>query len=253
MVDAAKIERAGRLLREARRTLFITGAGISADSGVPTYRGIGGLYNVETTEDGIPIEEALSGEMLRREPALCWKYVAQIEAACRGVQPNRAHDVIAALEQRQQICVLTQNVDGLHQAAGCRNVIAIHGDVHRLVCMSCGRTEEVVDYAHLELPPRCRDCAGLIRPDVVLFGEILPQAAIEHLQRELATGFDLVCSVGTSAVFPYIVGPIIEAARSGVPTIEINPSVTEVSTYVDVHLQERAASAFEALWQEVDR
>src|SRR5919197_2935529 len=134
-----QVARAAKILRSARRTLFVTGAGISADSGLPTYRGIGGLYEDAATEDGIPIELALSGHMMKRDPALCWKYIAQIERACRGATFNSAHAFLAEVEAAVPgTWVLTQNVDGFHRAAGSRQLIEIHGDVHRLVCVGCG-------------------------------------------------------------------------------------------------------------------
>ncbi len=242
------LERAAALLGAARRVLFITGAGMSADSGLPTYRGIGGLYDREQTAEGVPIEVALSGPMLSQRPALCWKYIAQIEQACRGAQPNRGHEILAAIEARvEHACVLTQNVDGFHRAAGSRNVIDIHGDVHRLRCVACDWRDWVDDYADLAIPPSCPACGALVRPEVVLFGEMLPGPALAALQRELRVGFDLVLTIGTTSVFPYIAQPVIAAARGGVPTIEINPGESEVSELVDLRLRAGAAETLAAL------
>ena len=114
-------------MKEANRVLFITGAGLSADSGLPTYRGVGGLYNQECDEEGLPIEALLSGPMLQARPEVCWRYIAQIETACRGAEPNVGHHFMAWLErQREDVVVLTQNVDGLHRAAGTQQIIEIH-------------------------------------------------------------------------------------------------------------------------------
>lgn len=233
--------------------LFITGAGISAESGLPTYRGIGGLYNRERVEEGIPIEEALSGPMMQRDPALCWKYIAQIEAACRGACHNRAHEIIAEIEAVvEHVCVLTQNVDGFHRAAGSNNVIEIHGDVHDLICTRCSWQDRVPDYVTLEFPPACPDCGAVVRPAVVLFGEMLPMARLARLRAELAGGFDLVVSIGTTSVFPYIAGPVVEAARAGIPTVEINPGTTEVSDVVAVKIAAGAKDTLEAVWRAYD-
>lgn len=235
-------------LRGAHSVLFVTGAGVSADSGLPTYRGIGGLYDEAHTDEGVPIEVALSGQMFAREPALTWKYIHQIEASCRGAKPNRAHEVIAALEARfNRVWVLTQNVDGLHRAAGSQNLIEIHGDVHRLACTVCGHRWQVESYAGVEVPPVCAECGGLVRPEVVLFGEMLPPAEIEQLGRELMRGFDAVFSIGTTSVFPYIAEPVIAARRQGKLTVEINPGTTEVSHVVDYHLKGGAADVMHAL------
>lgn len=232
------------------RVLFITGAGLSADSGLPTYRGIGGLYERDHTDDGVPIEVALSGRMLARDPELCWKYVHQIEQACRGARPNAAHRVIAALERHKDACVLTQNVDGLHRAAGSTRVIEIHGDVHDLACTRCEHRRRVDDFAGLDIPPACPvpGCAALVRPEVVLFGEMLPGPAVTDLRRELRAGFDLVVSVGTTSTFPYIAEPVLVARALGKPTIEVNPGTSEVSELVDLRIRAGAAATFEALW-----
>ncbi len=183
-------------------------------------------------------------------PEIAWRYIAQIESSCRGAQPNAAHRLIAALEQEKAlVCVLTQNVDGLHRAAGSRNVIEIHGTVHRLHCMSCRQGRRVEDYAGLSIPPECPRCGGILRPDVVLFGEALPELAIERLESVLSQGMDAVVSIGTTSVFPYIAGPVLWAARQGVPTIEINPGDTTVSAIVDHRLRMCAAEALPALWR----
>lgn len=222
--------------------LVITGAGISADSGLPTYRGIGGLYEGTDTDDGVPIEAALSGEMLRRDPAVTWKHIARIERSCRAAGPSEGHVALAWMEDHYaRFWVLTQNVDGLHTSAGTRNLIEIHGNVHRLVCTGCGERTTVTSYAGLELPPHCGRCGSIIRPDVVLFGEMLPPAEVSKLERELARGFDLVISVGTTSVFPYISGPVVMAHRHGKPTIEINPGITEVSHLVSHRIPHGAA------------
>jgi NAD-dependent deacetylase len=244
------IREAARVLRDAERVLFITGAGISADSGLPTYRGIGGLYDDDDTPHGMPIEEVLSGATLRRDPALCWRYIRQIEESCRGASPNRAHQVLAAFEERRpHTWVLTQNVDGLHRRAGSKNVIDIHGDVHELACTCCCWRVVVPDYAGLPVLPRCPECEEVARPEVVLFGEMLPPEKIVLLGEQVRSGFDVVVSIGTTSSFPYIAGPVLAAANAGLPTIEINPGTTEVSEAVDVRIPLRAAEACAALWE----
>ncbi|ENO80799.1 NAD-dependent deacylase [Thauera mechernichensis] len=237
-------------LAEAQRVLFITGAGISADSGLPTYRGIGGLYHERLTEDGLSIEQALSGQMMAARPALTWKYLAEIEASCRGARPNVAHDIIAALErERGGVWVLTQNVDGFHRLAGSRNLIEIHGNLHRLRCTECPHARSLPDFEGMQIPPACPVCGGVMRPDVVLFGEALPTGAVQRLEALVMHGLDLVVSIGTTSVFPYIAGPVVHAWRMGVPTVEINPGDTEVSAIVTHRLRMRAAEALPELWR----
>jgi len=244
------IERIAARLARSRSVLFITGAGISADSGLPTYRGIGGLYNVNTTEDDMPIERALSGEIMDERPELTWKYLSQIEKNCRGARPNRGHQVIAEMQGHfERLWVLTQNVDGLHKAAGSRNIIDIHGDLHHLLCTRCAYRRTVDDYSELSFPPRCPDCNAILRPDVVLFGEMLDEDKVQQLFNELNKGFDIVFSVGTSSVFPYIAEPVRFAAQLRATTVEINPDVSRVTHLVDMRLAMRASPALDAIWR----
>ena len=248
---AETITEIARLLRQAQRVFVITGAGISADSGLPTYRGIGGLYEEDLTEDAMPIEEALSGPMLRRAPEITWKYISQIEAACRGAKPNIAHETLAQMEQVcNGVSVLTQNVDGFHRDAGSTDVIEMHGNIHELHCMQCNYEIWMQDYTQLQaLPPRCPECAAMLRPRVVLFGEMLPDAALDQYYKVLGSGIDMVLSIGTTAVFPYIAAPVAQAARAGIPTVEINPGVSEISGLVEHHLGERAAVALPDIYK----
>lgn len=238
------------LLGGAERILFITGAGISADSGLPTYRGIGGLYHERLTTEGLTIEEALSGAMMERRPDIAWRYLAEIESNCRGAEPNAAHRLIAELEREKPgVWVLTQNVDGLHRMAGSQKVIQIHGTVHHLRCTECPHQRSVQDFAGLSLPPACPVCGGVLRPDVVLFGEMLPQKGIDRLAHVLETGVDVVVSIGTTSAFPYIAGPVWWAQQNGIPAVEINPGETEVSRLVDYRLRVGAAEAMKRLWE----
>ncbi len=243
MVDPQLLARAGAALRDAERILVITGAGLSADSGLPTYRGLGGLYNGVTAE-GLPIEKALSGPMLERDPALCWKYLAQLGEACLGGQPNAAHHAIAQLQQRKPGCwVLTQNIDGYHRQAGSpdERLIEIHGQLAPLFCRACGAVRDDLPSVLGEpLPPRCNVCNGVMRPSVVLFEEMLPQGAIEALYRELAVGFDVVLVIGTTASFPYIHAPIAETRAAGGFAIEINPLRSGLSASMNVFFESRA-------------
>ena len=243
------IEMIARILRDCRSILFITGAGISVGSGMPTYRGLGGLYDIDVTADGLPIEEILSGAMLRKHPELTWKYLGQIADAANGASFNRAHQVIAEMEQHfPRVWTLTQNVDGFHRMAGSQNVIEIHGDMSILSCLSCTTTERVEDRDDVSMPPRCSLCNALMRPNVVLFGEMLPEEALSRLCREQETGFDAVFSIGTSGGFPYIQEPFVAAHRMGIPTIEINPRETVLSSCADYRVALDAVEAMDEIW-----
>ncbi|PID42028.1 MAG: NAD-dependent protein deacylase [Proteobacteria bacterium] len=251
------------LIVQSRRILFITGAGISAESGLPTYRGVGGLYDNQNTADGYRIEEALSAPMLRLRPEITWKYLWQIGSARIHARPNRAHEVIAAIENSSKdVWTLTQNVDGFHRAAGSNQVIEIHGDAFDLFCTGCYapydaekvfRSASGGDYVlpDIELPPKCERCGAIVRPNVVLFGEMLPQGPIIELVHQLNSGFDLVFSIGTSNAFPYISEPVIQAIQLGIPTVEINPSETSLSSMVDIRLSSTAAAVMDEVWQKL--
>lgn len=248
--QSESIDRVAAILARSRSILFITGAGISADSGLPTYRGIGGLYNVEHPEEGFPIEEILSGGMLRRRPELTWKHLGHIEEAARGATFNRAHQVIAEIEGRfERVWTLTQNIDGFHGQAGARNVLEIHGNLHHLSCTACDFHTMVDDFSRLAIPPHCPNCQAILRPNVVLFGEMLPQKTLERLYEELDIGFDAVFSIGTTSVFPYIAHPVQLARRYGWASVEINPGESRVSHLVDVKLALGAAAAMDAIWR----
>lgn len=254
MIDEGTIEPDGDLIRasqwigEAKNILFITGAGLSADSGLPTYRGIGGLYNSGETEEGLPIEEALSGHIFRQNPRITWKYLRLISDACETAGFNKGHAFIADLEKTdRRVWTLTQNIDGFHLTAGSRNLIEIHGNLREIHCTRCEYstvTDSLRDYPDL---PVCPQCQRPLRPAVVLFGENLPESEVETLYRELRQGFDLVVTIGTTSVFPYIAGPVIDASSRKIPTIEINPGKSQVSNLVGLHLKSKAAVTLEKI------
>jgi NAD-dependent deacetylase len=245
-----------RAIDNAERILIITGAGLSADSGLPTYRGINGLYNGLTAE-GMSIEEALSGPVLRDNPALCWKYLAELGRACLAAEPNAGHRLIAELQRRKPQCwVLTQNIDGFHRRAGSptERLISIHGDIEPLYCQSCGaEAANLLTALERGLPPRCQSCAGILRPPVVLFEEMLPESAVDILYRELNKGFELVLVVGTSASFPYIHEPVQRTRRAGGVAVEVNPGLTPLSRSVDVRLEGKALDVLEKLLSHISK
>jgi NAD-dependent deacetylase len=239
------------LLRPARRLLFITGAGLSADSGLPTYRGRDGVYRAGlATSHGLTIEQALSGPMLAARPEITWHYLFELERSARGGVPNRGHRVIAEMESYfDAVWTVTQNVDGLHLRAGSRQVLDVHGDLHDLLCTQCDYKVTVPDYADLALPPLCPRCQGVLRPTVVLYGEHVPEEKLARLWYEFGVGFDVVFSVGTSSLFEYIAAPVELARAAGIATVEINPETTAVTSEVEVKISGRAASVLDLLWE----
>ena len=249
--DQRAIDRVVQRLGRARRVLAITGAGLSADSGLPTYRGTNGLYQADRTADhGHPIEEALSRPMLLEKPEITWRHLKELEQARRGAEPNRGHRALAEMDgYLDAVWVLTQNLDGLHHDAGSRHILDVHGDLHELSCTRCDFHERVADYSGLETPPHCPRCGGVLRPQVVLFGEPLSAEKLRRLDEEMRRGFDLVFSIGTSSLFDYIAAPVRLAKAAGKTTVEINPAHTPVSDLVDIKIQARAAVALDRIWE----
>ena len=236
-------------LHKSRSVLIITGAGLSADSGLPTYRGRGGLYDRIPDEQELPVEELLSADGFHLNPTKVWQHFGRVEEYCRGVGPNRGHAVIAAMENAfERFWVLTQNIDGFHQRAGSINVIPIHGNMHQLRCSSCDYRTHVENYAGLPPEPTCPCCAQPLRPDVVLFGEHLSDHIAELYEREMDKLFDLVFSVGTSSLFDYIRLPVFDAALFDRPIVEINPERTDISDIVTVQLRLKAEKALVEIW-----
>ena len=259
-----KLEAVAAELRRAKRILFITGAGISADSGLPTYRGVGGLYNSGTTEEGYPIEQCLSASMFRVRPDITWKYMFQIGEAVMQCGPNPAHKVIAHWEKEfaqrgGKVVVFTQNIDGYHRLAGSENVLEIHGSLKELYCTKCSwempldlqnpASFERLKGAVQDSVPKCPECEAVIRPRIVMFEEMLPRPVLMQFEKEFdgGNGFDMVFSVGTSAMFPYITGPVLMAMRCGKTTVEINPVAGELSHQVTYHIPMGAAEALTQL------
>ena len=209
----------------------VTGAGVSAASGIRTYRGQGGLY--DDPEEGERTVEALSGPTLRADPDRTWRVVADLALMARNAAPNPAHLALVEIEAAiERFTLLTQNVDGLHDLAGSRNIIDIHGSLHRCLCQECGATQGEPDWETLETAPRCL-CGGIARPDVVLFEEMLPEDKLQRLHREfIFNPPDVLIVAGTTAMFPYISMPEQAARHSGKTTIEVNPDTTVLSDFV---------------------
>ena len=247
MTNHQELDSVAAALLRADRVAVLTGAGMSVASGLPTYRGIGGLYNGIETEAGMPIEEILHAYTMARNPALTWKYIAQISDACRAAEPNEGHRILSSWDELFELYVITQNIDGFHKRAGSSRVTELHGNLEALFCCDCDKKFDPDAVRTDQLPPRCFDCDGLVRPGVVLFGEMLPPLALASYERELAIGFNVMMTIGTTAAFPYIYEPMVAAAARGTFTVEINPDVTELSDSASVHLKMNALDALTEL------
>jgi NAD-dependent protein deacetylase/lipoamidase len=214
-LDAA-LARAADGLRRAGRVAALTGAGVSAESGLATFRGGGGLW------EGHPVEDVATPEGFRRNPELVWRFYNARRAALRAAKPNPGHLALVDLERRwgDRFTLVTQNVDGLHQAAGSRRVLELHGGLARVRCTGC---KAVADRGGEELPalPRCGDCGELLRPDVVWFHEMLP-GQVWRAASEAVEACDCFLVVGTSAVVYPAAGLIDMARVLGACVIEVN-------------------------------
>ncbi len=235
------VARAAEILRSARRVVAFTGAGVSAESGVPTFRGPGGLW------EGRPVEEVATPGAFRADPATVWRFYEERRCRLATVQPNPAHRVLASWEDRfPSYTLATQNVDGLHRAAGARCVLELHGSLWGVRCTACGGEREDRAVPLPELPPRCPLCGGMERPAVVWFGEALPAAVIAEAQAAAET-CDALVVVGTSAVVYPAAGLVRIAAAAGARVIEVNPAASALAHLADVTLRGPAGTLLPAV------
>jgi NAD-dependent deacetylase len=225
-----------RRFAEAQQVLVLTGAGISAESGVPTFRGGGNT----TVWKGMPFEVISSAGMLARDLPAVWEWFNYRRGLLAALKPNPAHEAIAGWHQRfSDLTVITQNIDGLHQAAGSTNVIELHGSIWRARCFDCDSRHDARELKFDHGVPLCFDCGGNLRPDVVLFGEMLPAGAFERAAMKAQT-CELCLVVGTSAVV-YPAASIPEIARAaGAYLVEVNPERTPLSDLCDEVLTGKA-------------
>jgi NAD-dependent deacetylase len=221
---------------DATQVLVLTGAGISAESGVPTFRGGGNT----TVWKGMPFEVISSAGMLARDLPAVWEWFNYRRGLLAALKPNPAHEAITRWQERfNDLTLVTQNIDGLHQTAGSRNVIELHGSIWRARCFDCESRHDVRDFKFDNDVPVCLDCGGNLRPDVVLFGEMLPANAFESAAMKAYT-CDLCFVVGTSAVV-YPAASIPEIARAaGAYIVEVNPEATPLSDLCDEVLTGKA-------------
>ena len=231
-------------LQRARRVVFATGAGISAESGVPTFRGEGGIWNKMRPE------ELASVDGFMRNPQLVWEWYQHRRDLMSRVAPNPGHFAIAAFEKHlPELTVVTQNIDGLHRQAGSSRIMELHGNISRNKCFDCGRMydKEINPDAGL---PRC-GCGGMIRPDVVWFGEMLPQEVLQAAF-EAAETAEVFFSVGTSAVVQPAASLPLVAARRGAFLVEINLEPTPLTPVADVFLQGKSGDILPRLLEQFE-
>jgi len=213
--------------------VVLTGAGVSAESGVPTFRGAEGLWR------NFNPQELATPEAFEADPRLVWEWYDWRRSIIAGIRPNPAHYALAELERRSPgFTLITQNVDGLHGAAGSRNVLEIHGSIWTVRCVECGNSSENRDVP-IKILPRC-SCGGLLRPGVVWFGESLPEEVL-YRAFEAASSADCMLVIGTSGIVQPAASLAARAKGAGAFVAEINPEATPLSDIMDARLPGKAA------------
>ncbi len=231
-------------LATARHIAVLTGAGISAESGIPTFRdaqtGLWAQYDPQ---------ELATPWALRQNPGLVWSWYEWRRSLVRKAKPNPGHRALVELEDLvPHFTLITQNVDGLHQAAGSRHVIELHGNIMRTRCADCGRQVKTWEPPPKGQVPACPHCHGVLRPDVVFFGEPLPSEALEKAL-EAAIHCDVMLVVGTSAVVEPAASLPRYALQAGASVVEVNPQETPLSPLVHYRLAQPAGHVLPALVQ----
>jgi NAD-dependent deacetylase len=235
-----------RRWQDARRVVALTGAGVSAESGVPTFRdaqtGLWAKYSPE---------QLATPEAFLQNPRLVWDWYVWRRKLTSQAQPNPGHVALAALQDRvPSFTLVTQNVDGLHARAGSRDVLELHGNITTTLCFDEG--SEVSDFADDgRTPPRCPRCGALLRPGVVWFGESLPRATLERAE-QAAAACDVLLSIGTSSLVHPAAGLPLLAKRRGALLIELNPQPTPLTPHADVVLSGPAGQLLPQLVQQLD-
>ncbi|HUW83038.1 MAG TPA: NAD-dependent deacylase [Phycisphaerae bacterium] len=229
LVDEQLLDQAADRLRRAEHVCVLTGAGVSAESGVPTFRGAHGLWK------GFRAEQLATPEAFASDPPLVWKFYNWRRELLADVRPNPGHTALARMETiLPRFDLITQNVDGLHQAAGSRNVIELHGNLWHVRCVACSYQRQVVG-EKLPAEPRCPHCGDWLRPGVVWFGELLPTDALDAARRA-TDACDVMLVVGTSAVVQPAALMADWARQHGAAVIEINPEATPLSSRATICL-----------------
>lgn len=234
-----QIEKLKERLNHARSLTVLTGAGVSAESGVPTFRGADGLWRSRDPQ------ELATPEAFEEDPFLVWEWYDWRRSIISKIQPNPAHYAIAELEKRYtEFTLITQNVDGLHLLAGSRKVIELHGSIWTLKCVECGNSSENREVP-IKILPRC-SCGGLLRPGVVWFGESLPEGSLFRAF-EASSNAEVMLVVGTSGVVQPAASFALRAKGAGAFVVEINPEETQLSGSLDMRLSSKAGELMPTL------
>ena len=232
-------------LRESDSIVFFTGAGISSESGIPTFRGKDGIWNK------LKPEELANFNAFIRNPDMVWEWYNHRKKIIHEAQPNAAHLTIAEIQNHfKYVSVITQNIDNLHRRAGSKNIYELHGNIERNFCINCKKFyNEELDFS--KGVPKC-ECGGLIRPDVVWFGEYLPEDQFLGGEKATITS-DVFFVVGTSAVVYPAAGLVYTAKQSGSTIVEINLEETPLTSIADYSYFGKAGEILPVIFEELNR
>ena len=233
-------------LKSTARVVVLTGAGISAESGVPTFRGEDGLWNKFKPEELATVDAFMSN------PELVWEWYEFRRNIIERIKPNPAHYTLVEFQKYfEDFTLITQNVDGLHQRAGSTGVVELHGNINANKCVDCGKRYDDLSQAKPGIPPKCL-CGGNIRPDVVWFGEMLPSRATNKAF-ERSSNCDLFFSIGTSAIVHPAASLPLMAKKNKAYVVEINTSPTGISDFIDELLLGKAGEILPRLGQMIEK
>ncbi|UCF07947.1 MAG: NAD-dependent deacylase [Thermoplasmata archaeon] len=246
MSDNSGITEAADILKQAENVVVFSGAGISAESGVPTFRGKDGMWR------NYRAEELATPQAFKQDPKRVWEWYEWRRGIIHNAEPNFAHLTIAEMEDHyREFTVITQNVDGLHRRAGSRRIVKLHGNIWRARCEDEQISFDFFDVPLKSVPPRCR-CGSILRPDVVWFGEPMPEKEVREAF-ELAARCEVMLVVGTSALVQPAANLPYAAKRNGAHIIELNLSNTPVSAISHVSLFGKVGVILPRLWAEVKK
>ena len=234
------------MISKSNRLVTFTGAGISAESGIPTYRGDDGVWHKYDPAKYANIHNFL------KDPQYYWNFFKEVRyPAIKKAKPNKAHVALARLEENNKLdTVITQNIDGLHQLAGSKKVLELHGNTRRISCLTCKKQhtmDEVYSRLETQLPPLCSDCGGILKPEVVFFGESLPVNVLEEAVNA-SNECDLFLAIGSSLVVQPAASLPLMAKEKGAKLVIINKDTTPLDTFADIVFHTTASEVLDKLY-----
>ena len=241
-----EIDKLKEIVSTARRIVAFTGAGISAESGIPTYRGDDGVWHKYDPNKYANIHSFL------KDPEYYWNFFKEVRyPVIKKAKPNKAHIALASLEENGKLeAVITQNIDGLHQLAGSKMVLELHGNTRLISCLNCKKQhtmDEVYSRLETQLPPLCSECGGILKPEVVFFGESLPVTVLEEAVNT-TNECDLFFTIGSSLVVQPAASLPLMAKEKGAKLVIINKDATPLDTFADIVFHTTASEVLDKIY-----